>query len=144
MARVATAIQLTDEERATLERWTRGTTTEQRLAQRARIVLAAAAGKTNKDIAGLLRVRSATVSTWRTRFARDRLAGLNDAPRSGKPQVYDRTTERRVLQQLDEQPPEGYTTWTGGLVAKALGDVSADQVWRILRRHGIHLQRRHS
>ena len=38
----------------------------------------------------------------------------------------------------------GYTTWTGGLVAKALGDVSADQVWRVLRKHGIQLQRRRS
>jgi transposase len=72
------------------------------------------------------------------------VAGLDDAPRSGKPPVYDQSTERRVLKQLDEPPPDGYTTWTGGLVAKALGDVSAHQVWRILRKHDIHMQRRHS
>jgi transposase len=58
--------------------------------------------------------------------------------------VYDETTERRILAQLDQPPPDGYTTWTGGLVAKALGDVPALQVWRVLQKHGIHLQRRRS
>jgi transposase len=114
------------------------------VAQRARIVLEAATGKPNKEIAFLLRIRKATVSTWRTRFAGDRLAGLSDVPRSGKPPTYDKTTERRILKHLDEPPPDGYTTWTGGLVAKALGDVSPDQVWRVLRKYDIHLQRRHS
>ena len=127
-----------------METWVRRTTTEQRTAQRARIVLEAEAGKTTKEIAALLQVRPATVSKWRTRFAQQRLMGLADAPRPGKPAVYDETTERRILQQLDELPPDGYTTWTGGLVAKALGDVSADKVWRVLRRYDIHLQRRHS
>ena len=144
MGRKATTIQLSDDERGTLEGWVRRSTTEQRMAQRAGMVLEAAAGKANKEIATLLHVRRATVSVWRTRFARHRLAGLSDAPRPGKPRRYDKTTERRVLKQLDEPPPDGYTTWTGGLVAKALGDVSTDQVWRILRRYDIHLQRRHS
>jgi transposase len=48
------------------------------------------------------------------------------------------------LATLDEAPLEGYTTWTGGLIAKALGNVSEDQVWRVLRKHGIQLQRRRS
>jgi len=48
------------------------------------------------------------------------------------------------LAQLDQSPPDGYTTWTGKLVAKALGDVSALHVWRVLQKHGIHLQRRRS
>jgi transposase len=62
----------------------------------------------------------------------------------GRPAVYDRVTEQRILAQIDQPPPEGHVTWTGDLVAAALGDVSADQVWRVLRAHGIHLQRRHS
>jgi len=144
MAGVATVIVLTDDERSTLESWVRRTTTEQRMVRRARIVLESAAGKTTKEIATSLQVRLATVSTWRTRFARQRLSGLADAPRPGKPRVYDETTGRRILAQLDQPPPEGYTTWTGGLVAQVLGDVSARQVWRVLARHGIHLQRRRS
>ena len=112
--------------------------------QRARIVLEAATGRTTKDVATLLHTRPATVSKWRTRFAKNGLTGLGDAPRPGKPRVYDETTERRILAQLDEPPPDGYTTWTGKLVAEALGDVSAAYVWRFLRRRGIHLQRRRS
>ena len=141
---VATLIELNEDERDTLETWVRRSTTEQRMVQRARMVLEAAAGKTTKEIAILLQVRPATVSKWRTRFARDRTAGLADAPRSGKPAMYDEMTEQRILAQLDQPPPEGYTTWTGRLVAKALVDVSAIQVWRVLQRHGIHLQRRRS
>jgi transposase len=45
---------------------------------------------------------------------------------------------------LDEEPPPGYATWTGKLLAKWLKDVSRHQIWRVLRRHGIHLQRRRS
>ena len=142
MAGIATPIVLTDEEHDQLTGWTRQGTTEQRLAQRARIVLAGAAGKTTKEIASQMRLRQATVSKWRTRFRKERLAGLVDSPRSGKPPRYDEDTERRILAKLDEAPPEGYTTWTGGLVAKALGDVSAHQVWRVLRKRGIQLQRR--
>ncbi len=141
---VATFIGLSEDERNTLETWVRRGTTEQRLAQRACMVLEAAAGKTTKEVATSLQVRPATVSKWRTRFARDRLAGLTDASRSGKPATYDAITEQRILAQLDQPPPDGSTTWTGGLVAKALGDVSAIQVWRVLQRHGIHLQRRRS
>lgn len=134
---VATPIKLAEDERDTLVTWVRRTTTEQRMVQRARIVLEAAAGKTTKEVAALLEVRPATVSKWRTRFARHRVAGLADAPRTGKPRVYDETTERRILAQLDQPPPDGYTTWTGELVAKALGDVPALQVWRVLQKQGI-------
>ena len=141
---VATQIELADHEQTTLESWVRGPRTQQRFVLRSRIVLEAATGKTTKDIATLLDTRPATVSKWRTRFAKNRLDGLGDAPRPGKPRVYDETTDRRILAQLDEPPPNGYTTWTGKLVAEALGDVSATYVWRFLRKRGIHLQRRRS
>jgi transposase len=144
MAGVATPIHLTLEERETLEAWVHKSTTEQRLAQRARMMLEAAAGRMTKEIAALLHVRPATVSHWRTRFHRQRVAGLADAPRPGKPPTYDETTERRILAKLDEPPPAGYTTWNGTLLAGALGDVSASHVWRVLRKHGVQLQRRRS
>ncbi len=143
MAR-ACEIILTEEERNQLESLVRKTTTEQRIVQRVHIVLEAAAGKASKEIALALKLRAATVSKWRTRFCRDRMAGLADAPRPGKRAKYDERTEKRILSQLDTPPPAGYATWTGGLVARALGDVSPHQVWRVLKRHSIHLQRRHS
>src|SRR3954468_5432039 len=52
--------------------------------------------------------------------------------------------QRQVLALLDAPPPEGYAQWNGSLLAAALGDVSADHVWRVLRQHGIQLQRRRS
>ena len=144
MSRPATPIQLLDDERETLERWIRSHKTEQRLVLRSNIILMASNGLSTKEISKKLEVREATVSQWRTRFHRNRLEGLQDAPRTGKPKVYTEETELKILDQLDEDPPPGYATWTGKLVADALGDVSEHQVWRVLRKHGIHLQRRHS
>lgn len=140
----ACEISLDEEERKQLESWVRNGSTEQRMAQRARIVLESAAGKASREIALMMNLRAATVSKWRTRFYRSGLSGLSDAPRPGKKAKYDITTERRILVQLDAPPPAGYASWTGRLVAEALGDVSRHQVWRVLRKHGIHLQRRHS
>ena len=137
-------IHLTEEDRNQLESWVRKKTMEQRFVERARIVLEASTGKTTKEIAHSLKRRPATVSKWRTRFARQGMTGLSDMPRLGKTAKYDRSTERRILAQMDSPPPAGYATWTGGLLARALGDVSPHQVWWVLRRHGIHLQRRRS
>jgi transposase len=140
----ATEIKLTQEEIKILKSWAKKGTTEQRLADRARIILAAGEGQSTKGVAQSLQMRQATVSKWRIRFAQYRIAGLEDAPRPGKTAIYDEGTEKRILAQLDVAPPQGYATWTGKLVSKALGDVSQHQVWRVLRKQGIHLQRRHS
>ncbi len=144
MSRPATPIKLMAEERRTLEKWVRATTTEQRFVLRGKIILLASEGLETKEISKKLEVRPATVSIWRKRFAVNRLEGLQDAARSGKPKIYDANTELRILKQIDETPPPGYSTWSGKLVAEALGDVSKHQVWRVLRKHNIHLQRRRS
>jgi transposase len=143
MAR-AQGIMLTDEQRKTLLSWLRSGTTEHRLAERAKIILAAAEGETTQNIAEALKTRPARVSKWRTRFRQRGVQGLQDAPRPGPPRRYDEKTARQILRVLDEPPPEGFSTWTGSLVAQRLGDVSAHQVWRTLRLHGISLQRRRS
>src|SRR5450432_2264098 len=144
MARPAARIQLSPEEESTFREWTRKGTSEQRLVDRARIVLLSHEGMTVEKIAGQLHTRPARVSKWRQRFAEGRLSSLSDAARSGKPHTYTEETERRVLRLLDQPPPEGYAQWNGPLLAHALGDVSTDHVWRILRKHQIQLQRRRS
>lgn len=144
MARKATEITLTQEEQKQLESWVRKSSMEQRLVKRARIVLESAAGKTTKEIAQSLKLRPATVSKWRLRFYKQRITGLADNPRPGAKRMYGSETEKHILAQLDSPPPRGYATWTGKLLANALGDVSDDQVWRVLRKHGIHLQHRRS
>ena len=114
------------------------------MVMRAKIVLAASEGSTTQEIAHSLGTRTATVSKWRNRFARGGLAALRDLPRSGQPVKYGAQAERRILAKLDEPPPEGYATWSGSLLAEALGDVHKRQVWRVLEKHGIQLQRRRS
>lgn len=144
MSRSPARIHLSEDEQVTLREWTRKGTTEQRLVDRARIILLSSEGFTVEKIAERLNTRSARVSKWRQRFAEGRLSALSDAARPGKPHKYSEKTEQRVLTLLDEAAPEGYAQWNGSLLAEALGDVSADQVWRILRRRGIQLQRRRS
>jgi len=140
----ATVIELTADERRTLSAWTRAGSTEHRYAQRAQFVLAAARGDGTTTIARAVRVRPATVSKWRTRFAARRVAGLQDDARPGAPVRYGAATEDRILALLDTAPPEGYARWNGRLVAEQLGDVSPSQVWRVLRQHQIQLERRRS
>lgn len=140
----AIRILLGEEERATLTAWSRASSGEHRLVERARIILLASEGIPAREIARRLDTRLARVSKWRQRFASQRLAGLQDSPRSGKPKTYDEVAEKRLLALLDAPPPEGYSQWNGRLLADALGDVSDDQVWRLLRKHKIQLQRRRS
>lgn len=143
MSRAPTPIRLSDAERAQLDAWRRTAKTEQRRAFRARVILAAARGEPTTRIARREGVRVTTVSTWRVRFAKRGLCGLVDEAREGRPVTYGAEAVQRVLVQLDEPPPAGYSTWNGTLLAAALA-LPAHQVWAILRKHGIQLQRRRS
>lgn len=140
----AAVVSLTAEEQKTLEQWARAGKSERRLVERAKVILLLNEGLSNLKIAEQLDTRPARVSKWRRRFAQNRLQGLQDAERQGRPATYGEATEKRVLARLDEPPPEGYGKWSGPLVARALGDVSDDQVWRILRKYKICLERRRS
>src|SRR3954470_3207186 len=144
MRQATAVILLSEEEKVTLQDWSRRGKSEHRMVERARIILLAGEGRTNEQIAKSLKTRTARVSKWRQRFGVKRLKGLSDAERSGKPAKYDQNTEKRVLELLDEAPPKGYAQWNGRLLAEALPDVSRDHVWRILRRHDICLERRRS
>jgi transposase len=140
----AKPIQLTPDEARTLEQWSRASTSEQRRAFRARVVLLLARGLSNEQTSIQLKCREATVSKWRGRFQHKRLDGLTDAPRPGKPRLYGPDTERRILEMLDQPPPPGYARWNGPLLAKALGDVDVQYVWKVLKQHHISLERRRS
>jgi transposase len=138
-----TPIALKPEEKSILESWVRSATTEQRLVARARIILLAAKDMGTNAIAAELGIRPATVTKWRVRFGRMGMDGLRDAPRPGQPRRYLPDDERRVLGMLDEPVPSGYAQWNGSLLAKAV-KLPADFVWKVLRNHGIQLQRRRS
>lgn len=144
MRRAETIITLSAGERQQLEELARSRTAPHRSVQRAKLVLLAAEGRPNTEIGREVGLSRARVVAWRQRFDRERLPGLDDAPHPGPARKYDRRTEQRILAQLDLPPPAGHATWAGRLVAEALGDVPAHQVWQVLRRHGIQLRRRRS
>src|SRR6516165_9062362 len=103
----AVEIELTDEERAQLESWARRRTSAQGLADRSRIVLAAADGMKNTEIAERLGVHRTMVTRWRNRFAEDRLDGLVDEPRPGRPRtITDEQVEEVVIKTLECTPKD--------------------------------------
>ena len=84
---IAVEVVLSEPEREQLVSWSRRRTSAQALATRSRIVLAASEGMSNTQIAEQLGVRRNTVRIWRTRFVADRLDGLVDEPRPGRPRT---------------------------------------------------------
>src|SRR5271167_4749261 len=119
MPRVASAVSLDPTTKATLDRLVRSPSTRHGLVQRCRIVLAAAAGKTNQQIAGDLQMPEVTVSKWRRGFASQGLEGLQDAPRSGRPVKHGPEIVQRVQNRVCQQP-EHYSRWSVRTLAKDL------------------------
>jgi transposase-like protein len=140
----ATPIVLTAEERAELEGMARSTKSEHRTRFKARIVLMAADGAATRAIGRALGCTTGTASKWRVRYAKDRLPGFSEVGDRGAEARYDKETDRRILALLDTAPPEGYANWTGPLIAKMLGDVHVQYVWRFLRAQKIDLSGRKS
>ncbi len=134
--RPTTPIVLQPVERRTLERWVRRHTSSQALARRSRIVLLAADGLTNGDIAERVGVSANTVTKWRRRFAEHRVEGLVDAPRPGAVRkVSDDTVEAVVVETLETAPADA-THWSTREMAKRHG-ISHDTVARIWKAFGL-------
>lgn len=135
--RRACQITLSDEDRATLERWSRGRSTQARLVTRARVVLAAAEGRENKDIAAELNISRGAVARWRDRFAAAGVAGITkDAPRGGRPPKERQDLVRRIIEMTTQQKPANATHWSTRTLAEALGTNHA-LVSRVWRAHGL-------
>ena len=140
----AVEVRLKPKVRKVLEARLRSAMTAQRDVRRARIVLLAAEGHSTRSIAAEVEVQPRIVSQWRRRFAMHGLGGLKDLPRGHPPPIYGPTTNKRILVLLDKPSPQGYARWTGPLLARALGDVDVQYVWRFLREHKIDLAARKS
>lgn len=135
--KVAPNISLTDQERKTLTTWSRGRSTPARLVLRAKIVLAAAEGLLNKDIAEQCGTSKKTVSLWRARFAEQRLAGIeSDAPRPGRTPSIEKDVIEQIVRKTTQEKPPAATQWSTRTMAKAVG-VSKATVSRVWRAHGL-------
>jgi transposase len=133
-------LTLTDTECETLERWTRRAKTAQAVAQRARLILGCAAGKTNTVVAHELRLTKQTVGKWRTRFLSQRLDGLLDEPRPGAPRTITDAQVERVLTRTLETTPADATHWSTRSMAQASG-LSRSAVHRIWRAFALQPHR---
>jgi transposase len=137
----AVPIELGANERSALQATVRATTSEQRAARRARIVLLASGGASNAEIAREVRVSENTVRLWRGRFKLLGPAGLRDAPRSGRPAVHSAEAKARVVARAVRPPTEDgrpFTHWSSSELARLAeeagitGPIHPSTVWRWL------------
>lgn len=129
----ASALPVSHPDRAELTRWSRASTTEQRLAFRARLLLLAAAGRSNAAIARELSCTRPTVIKWRARYQEQGLAGVReDAPRSGRPRTITAEQERAVVEATLHTTPPDATHWSSRTLAAAqgLGRTAVQAIWR--------------
>lgn len=128
--RTASVIELTDEQRRQLQRWVRSNTVSVRLARRAKVVLLAAEGMGNREIARELGIGRIQVGRWRERFAEGGVAAIeSDMPRSGRKRNIDAA---EIVRLTTQSTPEGATHWsTRTLAAKAgISDTSVLRIWQ--------------
>jgi transposase len=136
----ATVVVLSDEERDELERWTRRRSSAQALALRARIVLLAAEGLTNTQIAERVGSSRPPVTKWRNRFVERRLDGLSDEPRPGRPRTIADDKVEEVIVKTLETTPKDATHWSTRSMAAEVG-LSREAVGRIWRAFGLQPHR---
>lgn len=130
-------LELKPGDREELERRVRARTVEARDAVRARLVLMAAAGNSNRDIGVAIGMHYNQVSVWRRRYDEFGIVGLNDEQRPGRPPVYDHDDVLLLVKTVTEPPPKDMTRWTMEAIASRMSEhgvpISASQVWRICR-----------
>ena len=127
-------LEIAVEERSELERRVRAHTSTQRMVKRARIVLMAADGFPNRQIAAVVGMSEEYVGVWRRRFESERFAGLEDRPRPGRPRVYGHDDRLKIIETVTAATPEVESQWSHRLIAETLDEmgISASQVGRIL------------
>ena len=132
---------LNAQEKAKLEMMARRPKTDQRTAQRARIVLACATGLSNTAVAAKRGATLQTVGKWRQRFLEGRLRALGDAPRSGQPRKLTDARVEAVITRTLETRPKNATHWSTRTMAEASG-LNQNAIVRIWRAFGLkpHLQ----
>ena len=133
-------LNVTVEERETLNLLARRPKSAQAMAMRARIVLGCDEGMSNTAVAEKLRITGATVCKWRERFRVDRLDGLLDEPRVGAPRsISDRQVEEVVTKTLESMPANS-THWSTRLMAQETG-LTQNAIVRIWHAFGLQPHR---
>ena len=130
--RPKTVLTLTEQEREQLAGWSRRAKSSQALALRSKIVLACAKGTDNKAVASQLNCAVATVGKWRSRFVAERLDGLMDEPRPGRPATISVEAVEAVVVATLEETPRNATHWSRASMAKRAGlsKTTIGRIWK--------------
>jgi len=135
--RIAPTIKLTAKERKDLRRLVNGRRTEVRVVMRAQIVMAAARGLENWQIAEDLEVTPETVGRWRTRFSQQRLDGIRkDLPRGGRKPTARSKVESQIIRKTTQEKPANATHWSTRTLARELG-ITQSMVHRVWKANGL-------
>lgn len=135
--RVAPPVVLDDGQQKTLEQWSRGRSLPARVVERSQIVLLAAAGKQDLEIAAELGISNQKAARWRKRFLQAGLAGLEkDAPRPGRTPTITGAARRRVVEKTTQTKPANATHWSTRTMAAEAG-ISEASVRRIWQANGL-------
>lgn len=124
-------LTLTAEEKRELERWAQSRTLPAGDVFRARLILALAAGRSYREIETSMDTSAPTIARWRTRFERDRLAGLEGRHKGSQPRIATAAVQARVVRRVQQKPSDGSTHWSCRKLASELA-VSKSTVQRIL------------
>ena len=141
--RVAPQVLLTQDQKQTLQQWARGRSLPARQVERARVVLMAAAGKQDLEIAAEIGISNQKAARWRKRFLQFGLAGLEkDAPGRGRRPTITPAQVQEVISKTTQEKPANATHWSTRTMAEAAG-LSEKSVRRIWHKHGLkpHLLR---
>jgi putative transposase len=141
--RPTTALALAAEEETQLRSWAASRTLPHALVARAKLVLWAAQGRSNTDIALRLHCTKATVGKWRQRFVRHRLAGLYDELRPGRPRTIEDDKVAALLNRTLSRKPAAGTHWSVRQAAKASG-ISKSTVHRVFQAFAVQPHRTRS
>ncbi len=130
-----TALALRPGDVEVLHALSQGTGVSERVSKRARAVLLASQGRSNRDIAAAVGLHYNQVSVWRSRYAQLGLAGLEDSRRSGRPCTYEHKHVLLLLSLLTRPAEDGAATWSMQSLAEAMArrgvPISSSQCWRI-------------
>ncbi|MGD0726108.1 MAG: IS630 family transposase [Spirochaetia bacterium] len=140
---IAPVVMLEPIERTQLESFSRSRTLSHSLVMRAQIVLRAADGEGNMQIATVLKTTRETVGKWRKRFDRKRLEGLYDELRSGRPRSVEDERIAQLINKTLARKPQEATQWTCRSMAKSIG-VSKSMVHRVWKTFGLQPHRQRS
>jgi transposase len=139
--RVAPPVELTEDQERALRQWARGRSLPARQVERARVVLLAAAGKQDLEIAAEIGISNQKAARWRKRFLKLGLAGLEkDAPRPGRTPTITPAKVQEVVRKTTQEEPSNATQWSTRTMAAGLSEKSVRRIWH---RHGLkpHLSR---